>query len=293
MLSSTKLGRFFGIDFYLHGTFWLLPLFIFFSDVSVGGLARAVFDVSVVFAAFGCVALHEVGHALAARSYGIRTRDITLYPIGGVARLESMPRSPWQEIVVALAGPAVNLVIAIGLVAGMFAADLAMPVASSTAHLSIEHRFMLRLLEVNLALLLFNLIPAFPMDGGRVLRAVLTVPFGRLRATEIAAGIGSVLAVGLFLVGLGVLDGSHMQPMLMVLAVFLFLIGKGELMAIRYEEAKERIRQRAGNFFGSHGFNGDAGLDESNTFSGWTWDPVRKVWTEWQNGQVIREVASV
>src|SRR5437764_9934584 len=99
MLSSLKLGKLFGIDLFVHGTFWLLPLFILLTGVASGNVAAAGFDVTVLFAAFGCVALHEVGHALAARYYGIRTRDITLYPIGGVASLERIPDKPGQEIV--------------------------------------------------------------------------------------------------------------------------------------------------------------------------------------------------
>src|SRR5262245_61970312 len=125
MFSSLKLGKPFGIDLYVHGTFWLLPLFVFVSGALGGDLFGAAFDVAVLFAVFGCVALHEVGHALAAALYGIRTRDITLYPVGGVASLERMPEKPWHEIVVALAGPAVNFVIALGLFAGVVFGNIA------------------------------------------------------------------------------------------------------------------------------------------------------------------------
>src|SRR5688500_1167755 len=110
MFSSLKIGRWFGIDVFVHPTFWLLPLL-----VVLGGVGNVPFELAARFGAFGCVALHEYGHALAARWFGIRTRDITLYPLGGVARLEGMPERPWPEIVVALAGPAVNIVIAAGL----------------------------------------------------------------------------------------------------------------------------------------------------------------------------------
>src|SRR5437762_13440645 len=119
MFGSLRLGKPFGIDLFVHGTFWLLPLFVLFGGAASGDLGGACFDVAVLFAAFGCVALHEVGHALAARGFGIRTRDITLYPIGGVASLERMPEKPLQEILIALAGPAVNVVIAAGLFAAL------------------------------------------------------------------------------------------------------------------------------------------------------------------------------
>src|SRR5438309_311874 len=127
MLSLLKLGKLFGIDLFVHGTFWLLPLFVFLTGVASGNVAAAGFDVAVLLAAFGCVALHEVGHALAARYYGIRTRDITLYPIGGVASLERIPEKPGQEIVIALAGPLVNVLIAAGLFALLLVDQVAIP----------------------------------------------------------------------------------------------------------------------------------------------------------------------
>src|SRR5262245_65943547 len=123
MFSSWKLGKLFGIDTYVHATFWLLPLFVLMNSLGAG-VGAIAFELLFVFAVFGCVVLHEVGHALAARAYGINTRHITLYPIGGVAALERMPEKPLQEVVVALAGPAVNVVIACGLLVGLVATDL-------------------------------------------------------------------------------------------------------------------------------------------------------------------------
>lgn len=289
MFSAAKIGRFFGIDFYIHGTFWILPLMALFSGFSAGGLEGAAFDVALILAAFGCIALHEVGHALAARGYGIRTRDITLYPIGGVASLESMPRNPWQEVVVALAGPAVNLVIAIGLFAGMVVGNVGALAFSPTGGTNVVQGFMQSLLFVNIGLLLFNLIPAFPMDGGRVLRALLTTQVGRLRATEIAAGVATVIALLLGLQGLGIIDvlpfGSSL--MLVVLAVVVYMLGQGELASVR--------RQESVRGWAREGWTDSPQDARSNgdTFSGWTWDPVRRVWTEWRHGRVIREVSPV
>ena len=132
MFGSMKLGKLFGIDTYVHGTFWLLPLFVLVNSLGAGVSTIAIaFELLFVFAVFGCVALHEVGHALAAAAYGIRTRDITLYPIGGVASLEGMPEKPLQEVVVALAGPAVNVVIAAGIFLGVVGGAMAMPWASA------------------------------------------------------------------------------------------------------------------------------------------------------------------
>jgi Zn-dependent protease len=175
---SWKLGRIAGIDVFLHPTFFLILL--------LPGVAA---NLPLVLALFGCVLLHEYGHALTARKFGIGTVDITLYPIGGVARLVRMPRAPGAELLIALAGPAVNFAIASGLLAMLSVGGLA--VLSDRTQL-----FFLELIAINLVLGCFNLIPAFPMDGGRVLRALLSGWIGRGRATTFAASVGKALAVG-------------------------------------------------------------------------------------------------
>ena len=161
MRLAWKLGRVAGIDVYIHATFFLV--FLFLPRLGRGPVEAAL----LICAVFGCVLLHELGHALAARRFGIRTVDITLYPIGGVARLERMPRAPGAELVIALAGPAVNFAIAAAIGTLFFASALLLGIAWSL------ESFLGELLVVNLGLGLFNLIPAFPMDGGRVLRAAL------------------------------------------------------------------------------------------------------------------------
>src|ERR1700733_4733908 len=152
MFTSSKLGKLFGIDVYVHATFWILPLFILLEGLASGHTSQVGLDLAVMFAAFGCVALHEVGHALAARYYGIRTRDITLYPIGGGASLERMPEKPWQEIAIALAGPAVNVAIAIGLFAGMYAENIVFPLSWDWSNPTMLEAFVIRLLEINVVL---------------------------------------------------------------------------------------------------------------------------------------------
>ena len=210
-----KLGKFFGIDLYVHGTFWLLPLFIFVSGWMYG-LTPAVlaFDLAFIFAIFGCVVLHEVGHALAARGYGIGTRDITLYPVGGVASLERMPEKPGREIAIALAGPAVNVVIAVGLFAGLAAGVLFNPFGLTLTSPGVVEEFASRLMLANVILAVFNMLPAFPMDGGRVLRAVLAIGMPRHRATAAAVTVGSVVAAGFLVFGLTdrvTLDSSRLR----------------------------------------------------------------------------------
>ncbi len=219
--SPWKLGRVAGIDLFLHPTFLLVPVYILSRGGGLFGLAFATL-------LFGSVLLHELGHALMARYYGIATANITLYPIGGVARLERMPRSAGPELLIALAGPAVNLAIA------AVAWPLLVLVSPSIPSVELVE-FLEVLVYVNIGLLVFNLVPAFPMDGGRVLRAALSGWLGRLRATEVAAGLGRVLAVagGAYFL----FSGEWIQ---VFLAAFIFVAGTQELWAVRIDERRRR-----------------------------------------------------
>ena len=229
MFQSLKLGKFFGIDLYIHGTFWLLPLFVFLSGLFAGTSPAALTgEIAFIFAVFGCVVLHEVGHALAARAYGIGTRDITLYPVGGVASLDRMPEKPGREIAIALAGPAVNVVIAAGLFAGLVGGAMVNPFGLSMTEPGVLHEFASQVMVANIALAIFNLLPAFPMDGGRVLRAILAIGMPRVRATAVAVGVGSVVAAGFLIFGL---LNNHFG--LMAVAVVVYLLGQTELAHVR------------------------------------------------------------
>jgi stage IV sporulation protein FB len=203
-----------------------------------------VFLVAMCLAVFGCVLLHEFGHALMARHFGIRTRDVTLYPIGGVARLEGMSEKPYQEILIALAGPAVNVAIAILLTPVVFVGiatgvldltTLAVPLSGGP--LAVLANFAGLLWASNIMLLLFNLIPAFPMDGGRVLRALLSAHLGLLRGTELAARIGAVLIF--VIAAIWALNGNFMLPFL---ALFVVMAGQQELLAVRRREEMRRAQ---------------------------------------------------
>jgi Zn-dependent protease/CBS domain-containing protein len=219
---SWRIGRIAGIDVYMHPTFLLLLLWValahFFAH---NDLAEALYGVGFVLALFGIVVLHELGHALTARRYGIRTRDITLLPIGGVARLERIPENPWQELAVAVAGPAVNVVMAGGIYLGLV---LAQGLSLSPVHsvFRVGGGFMEQLLWVNLALVGFNMVPAFPMDGGRVLRALLAMRLDYVRATQLAAWIGQGFALVFGLLGL------FFNPFLIFIAVFVWIAGAQE-----------------------------------------------------------------
>jgi stage IV sporulation protein FB len=211
---SFHLARVAGIDLKVHGTFFLLLAWFGFIFYRQGGSAAAIDGVIFVLLIFLCVVLHEFGHALAARRYGIKTHDITLLPIGGLARLEKMPDKPGEEVVVALAGPAVNVAIAILLwiAIGFFTTGFPRPEMMEETHIPL----LVRLFTVNIWLVLFNMIPAFPMDGGRVLRAVLAMRMNYARATQVAASVGQGIAFIFFIIGL------WGNPMLLLIAVFIY-----------------------------------------------------------------------
>ena len=219
--SSIKLFNVAGTDVRLHPTFLLLLVWIGVVYGMNGGAQAAVYGVVFISLLFVCVVLHEFGHIFAARRFGIRTPDVTLLPIGGVASLERMPEKPSQEIVVALAGPAVNVVIAIVL-AVVLGARVDPTRIADLQQARTGDGLIVQLAGANIALALFNLVPAFPMDGGRVLRAVLATRLGYTRATRVAAHIGQAFAVVLGFVGL------FGNPLLVLVAVFIFMAAAGE-----------------------------------------------------------------
>jgi len=212
---SLKIGRFAGIDVFMHVTFLLLVSWVAFVYWRQGqSILSAFVGVAFIMAVFLCVVLHEFGHALTARRYGIKTRDIILLPIGGVARLERLPTKPLQELWVALAGPAVNVVIAVGLLVWLklTAAFEPLQIMTLTTGPVLE-----RLMAVNIFLVAFNMIPAFPMDGGRVLRAILATRTEYSRATQIAASIGQGIAILFGFIGL------FYNPFLLFIAFFVWI----------------------------------------------------------------------
>ncbi|MBY0299926.1 MAG: site-2 protease family protein [Methylobacterium sp.] len=227
---SLPLGTVKGTVIRVHITFLLFLAWIGAAAYARGGQESALQSVLYIVLLFLCVLLHEFGHVFAARRYGVRTPDITLLPIGGVARLERIPEDPRQELVIALAGPAVNVVIAAGLFLLLGGLKPGMEVDNPGIGL------FERLLWVNLFLVVFNLIPAFPMDGGRVLRAVLAHRLGYARGTQIAAGVGQAVAFGLGLLGL--VGGN---PLLIFIAFFVYLGAASEAHAVQMRQVSRGL----------------------------------------------------
>ena len=226
MLTKTwNLGRLFGVDVKIHRTFGLLLAFLAISGIIKSGVAGAILSIGLTLVVFSVILLHEFGHIWAARFFGIQTKDIILSPIGGMARLKASPKKPSQEIIVALAGPAVN-----ALLAGVTAAALhVVPAVQLTQGGALALELGGWFLTINLVLMAFNLIPALPMDGGRVLRAALAMKMGHLKATETAARVArwTALAMAIY----GIFSG---QFMLLVLAFFVFLFSGFELFQARF-----------------------------------------------------------
>src|SRR5260370_25137421 len=230
---SWRIGRIAGIDVYMHFTFLLLlGWLVAVHYLAHGDLAEALGGLVFILTLFGIVVLHELGHALAARRYGIRTRDITLLPIGGVAGLERMPDDPKQELVVAFAGAAVNVVLAAGLYLGLALGRGLAPVGDV---LRVGGSFVDQLFWVNVSLAGFNLLPAFPMDGGRVLRALLAMRLGYVRATHVGARIGQGMALVFGFLGL------FGNPFLIFIALFVWLAAAQEASLVQMRAALDGI----------------------------------------------------
>ncbi len=227
---SWKIASIAGIPIYIHWGFVLLLLGV--AWVSSGeGLFGILAGLAFILTLFACVVLHELGHAVTAGHFGIKTRDITLLPIGGVARLERMPDDPRQEFWVAVAGPAVNVVIALLLFLVLLLEGEYQPTSLSMT----EGSFLGRIMVINVVLVLFNMLPAFPMDGGRVLRAVLAMWIDYAKATQVAATIGQGMALLFALVGL------RYNAFLVLIALFVWIGASQEAGIVQMRSALRGI----------------------------------------------------
>jgi Zn-dependent protease len=239
MKGSAKIISAFGIPVKIHWTFTFLIAYVFITAIiNDEGLSGALMSIGFVFTIFACVVLHELGHALVARHFGIGTKDITLLPIGGAAALDEIPASSWKEFWIALAGPAVNLLIIITL--WPIHTILWGPIfGDGLFEMQVNlQSFISSLLIVNFALVIFNLIPAFPMDGGRVLRSLLALRLDRLTATRWAVNVGKGFAVIFALLGV------FYNPFLVLIALFIFLSGTAEYKALKHAKLIRNISVR-------------------------------------------------
>lgn len=243
MRGSVQIARLFGIPVNVHWTFALLFLFVIYMghDENADWIKIGLM-LAYIILIFTCVVLHEYGHALSARYFGVKTRDITILPIGGIARLEQLPEKPVQEFVIAIAGPLVNVVIFILLyVLLYFKYDLSFGFTEFipsnefdiiTDPLTI---FLVAIMKANFLLVIFNMIPAFPMDGGRVLRSLLSMRIGRIKATYFASILGQICSVGFLVYGI-----YSYQPILAIISFFIFYTARQEYQQVKTDDLLSR-----------------------------------------------------
>lgn len=230
---SWRVGRIAGIDIDVHATFALLILYVAIVEYQRSrSLTSVAINVVFILVIFASVVAHEYGHALTARRYGVATRGITLLPIGGVARLDRLPSKPQQELAIAVAGPLVS--VAIALVIYVLLRVTGRPIDSADVTVD-SGAFIARVMWVNVAIVLFNLLPAFPMDGGRILRSALAIKLGSVRATTIAARFGKAFALLFAIVGL------YSNPFLVFIALFVWLGASGEEAQSRLQAALQDV----------------------------------------------------
>jgi Zn-dependent protease len=244
MVRSLTLGRIRGIDVKVHPTFAFVLLWIVYhwGLSEGGGFGSVVYGTVLLFCVFSFVLLHEFGHSVMAQHYGIRVRDITLVPFGGIARVEQIPKRPLSEALIAIAGPAINVAIAVALLPALALVGVIRGFNSPADFLTDLDRLapaglLVYLFLTNIMIVLFNLLPAFPMDGGRLVRAGLSAVIGRERATRIAVILGLVAAIGI--AALGFWWHDYVLPLI---AVFVVVAGYAEGRGVRLEEAMSRLR---------------------------------------------------
>jgi stage IV sporulation protein FB len=283
LFHCVNVGRIFGIEVRIHWSFWALPVGLAVASMPHGWPLAVQAVVLVLLFYLQGVLIHEYGHAWAARLYGVRTRDIILTPIGGIARMESLPEKPLQEIVIALAGPATNFLFAIP-VAFLLISLGAVPFATARGNPPLftswtDYAWALTI--ANVAMACFNLLPAFPSDGGRVFRAFLSLFLDRVTATQVAVYAGLFVAI---LIGmLGVVNRAIQLPFI---ALLFATIGQMELWMVRRQAALRRSLRGASARWQPSYF---VGLQPPETgFTGYSWNSECVAWVEWRDGFPVR-----
>lgn len=247
MFRSIRLFKLAGIPVYIHWTFFILVFYVLGESLSESdSIPQMIFNLSILLTVFGCVTLHEYGHALTAKRYGIITQDIILSPIGGVARLSGLPEKPVQEFLVAIAGPMVNVVIVLIITAVLYFAYPQEELGYTNNEITwanFLNNYLLVINVINASLVVFNMVPAFPMDGGRVLRSLLAMKLGKVKATRIASVIGQIIASLFVIVAITKfpLFGFHVnstmeQFTLCIIGIFIFSMARTEYANVRLED---------------------------------------------------------
>lgn len=246
MFRSIRLFKIAGIPVFVHWTFFILIFYVIGQGIADSEtIAQLIFEVSILLSVFLCVTLHEYGHALTAKRFGIITQDIILSPIGGIARLSGLPEKPFQEFLVAIAGPLVNVAIVILisiLVFFLYPGESFNPNLEKINNQNFIDNYLFIMKYINISLIVFNMIPAFPMDGGRVLRSLLAMKFGKVNATKVAAFIGQVIAVLFVIVAITKypIFGSQISTMeqftLSIIGIFIFSMARTEYSNVKMED---------------------------------------------------------
>jgi Zn-dependent protease len=288
-----KICRIAGVDIFLHWTMWLFPVFILARGFVLYSSDETLMQTLLVLGVYVCLFLHEVGHILAARALRLALRDITLFPIGGSDRLAEISDRPWKEIRFAAVGPLVHVVIA-GLIAFVFLAAGLRLSPRLDAPLPYLETFFIRLFWLNVLLGIGQIIPAFPMDGGRLFRGALALSARRLRATEVSALLGSFVALAFIVCGMVWLS---LVWWLIVLGIIIHVGSQQELMRVRYfaylQDPTTQISGRAPTLV-----NIDQVLEDDKRrvephFTGMTWDPKHRLWIAWNDGEPVSANALV
>ncbi len=253
MKGSLRIARLFDIPVELHWTFAFVLLgAIYWGFNQGGGWGSALWFLALVLSLFSCVLLHEFGHALTARKFGVKTKDIILSPIGGIARLNKLPDDPFHEFLVAAAGPAVNIAIALLISPVYFFSSsqkqlqlVGSVIPSSNVFItdiSLTEQLLFFVLFLNIVLAVFNLLPAFPMDGGRILRALLSMRFNRKKATQVSMLVGQLMAIGFIFMGLTEMEIGSMKMSFMIafIGLFVFVSASNEYRYVRFSYLLEQ-----------------------------------------------------
>ncbi len=293
LFSSLKTGRVAGFDVSLHWTMWLLPMFILARGLFLYPADEAFLQTILVFGVYVCLVFHELGHVMVARWVELPIRDVVLYPIGGAARLTVVSERPWKEIWVAAAGPMMDLFICAAIAGAFWSLGLTLSPHLDTPHPYAE-TFFNRLFWLNVLLAILHVIPAFPMDGGRVFRGALALSAQRLRATEVAAMLSSFIAILFLLAGM-IWIGTVWW--LIPMGIVIHISGQQELMSVRYftslqHPAVSSIHRSPEMVPVDQLFDEDSYPREAN-FSGLVWNPHNRLWIVWRNGHPVSANALV